>query len=81
MRPALFRYFRPESLEEALELKAQYGDEASVLAGGQSLMPMLNMRMARPAVLIDINRLSVLANVVEVGRRYPARCCYALFPH
>lgn len=81
MRPALFRYCRPESLEEALELKAQYGDEASVLAGGQSLMPMLNMRMARPAVLIDINRLSVLADVVEVvdGIRLGAVTRYSRF--
>ena len=67
MRPALFRYCRPESLEEAVDLKAEYGDEANMLAGGQSLVPMLNMRVARPSAVIDINRLPALAEMVETA--------------
>ncbi|MGE0880925.1 MAG: xanthine dehydrogenase family protein subunit M [Acidimicrobiia bacterium] len=55
MKPAPFDYHAPDSVEQALELLRQYGDEARVLAGGQSLVPMLNFRLARPAVLIDIN--------------------------
>jgi len=57
MKPAKFDYFAPTSLVEALELLNQYGDDAKLLAGGQSLMPMLNMRLARPNVVIDINRI------------------------
>ena len=57
MKPAAFRYERPESVEEAVELLREHGDEAKVLAGGQSLVPMLNMRLARPSVLVDVNRL------------------------
>ncbi len=57
MKPAKFDYFAPTSLAEALELLEQHGDDAKVLAGGQSLMPMLNMRLARPNVVVDINRI------------------------
>ena len=57
MKPAKFDYFAPTSLAEALELLEQHGDEAKVLAGGQSLMPMMNMRLARPNVVVDINRI------------------------
>ena len=57
MKPAKFEYFAPTSLAEALELLEEHGDDAKVLAGGQSLMPMLNMRLARPAVIVDINRI------------------------
>ena len=57
MKPAKFEYFAPTSLAEALELLEEHGDDAKVLAGGQSLIPMLNMRLARPAVLVDINRI------------------------
>jgi CO/xanthine dehydrogenase FAD-binding subunit len=49
-------------VDEALELLAQHGEDAKVLAGGQSLVPLLNMRLARPTVLVDINRVSVLDN-------------------
>jgi carbon-monoxide dehydrogenase medium subunit len=55
MKPARFDYARPPTLAEALALLAQ--PEAAVLAGGQSLMPMMNLRVARPALLVDINRL------------------------
>ncbi len=57
VKPAPFEYFDPRELDEALERIESFGDEAKVLAGGQSLMPMLNLRLARPAAIIDINRL------------------------
>ena len=57
MKPAKFEYFAPTSLSEALALLEEHGDDAKILAGGQSLMPMLNMRLARPKVLIDVNRI------------------------
>ena len=57
MKPAKFEYFAPTSLTEALELLDEHGDDAKVLAGGQSLMPLMNMRLARPKVIVDINRV------------------------
>ena len=63
MKPARFEYFAPESVDEALGLLSQHGYDAKVLAGGQSLMPLLNMRLARPAVVVDINRIQSLDNV------------------
>ena len=63
MKPAPFKYVAATSLDQALSLKAQYGDEARFLAGGQSLIPAMNFRLARPAVLIDINGLTALAGV------------------
>ncbi len=57
MKPAAFLYAAPETVEETLALLAQYGSDAKLLAGGQSLMPLLNMRLARPGVLIDLNRV------------------------
>ena len=57
MKPASFDYHRPQSLEAALRLLARYGDRAKPIAGGQSLGPMLNMRLARPEHLIDLNDL------------------------
>lgn len=65
MKPALFEYFSPANLIEALELLEQYGDEARILAGGQSLMPLMNLRLARPKVIIDINRLSELQYIAH----------------
>lgn len=67
MKPAPFRYAPVASLEEALALKAEYGDEAKFLAGGQSLIPAMNFRMAQPAVLIDINPLAALSYVKQDG--------------
>ena len=61
MKPAPFKYIAASSLDHALSLKAEYGDEARFLAGGQSLIPAMNFRLARPAVLIDINGLGELA--------------------
>lgn len=61
VKPAPFRYFAPATLEEATRLLAQYGDEAKLIAGGQSLGPMLNLRLAAPAVLVDLNSVQDLA--------------------
>lgn len=60
MKPAAFDYLRAETAEEALAALAQYGDDARVLAGGQSLMAMLNMRLAQPVQLVDISRIAEL---------------------
>ena len=61
MKPAWFDYHAPVSLEEALDLLGDAGPDGRVLAGGQSLMPMLNMRIVNPSVLVDINRMEDLA--------------------
>ncbi len=65
MFPAAFEYHRPETVDEALALLAAHGGDARVLAGGQSLIPAMRYRLARPAVLVDINRLPGLAYVQE----------------
>ena len=64
MKPARLEYVRPESLEGAVAELAQGGDDAKVLAGGQSLVPALNMRLLRPALLVDVNRVAGLDVVV-----------------
>ncbi len=61
MKPAPFRYYAPDSIDEAVHLLAEHGDEAKVLAGGQSLIPAMNFRLAQPAVLIDLGRIGELA--------------------
>lgn len=63
MKPAPFDYHRPASLAEAFDLLARYGDDGRLLAGGQSLVPALNMRLATPRAVIDINRLGELAGI------------------
>jgi carbon-monoxide dehydrogenase medium subunit len=63
MKPAPFKYVAASSLDHALALKAEHGDEACFLAGGQSLIPAMNFRLARPAVLIDINGLAELSGI------------------
>ena len=60
MKPAPFEYFVPDSLEAALDLKTKHGDEAKALAGGQSLIPAMNFRVAQPSILIDLNRIDEL---------------------
>jgi CO/xanthine dehydrogenase FAD-binding subunit len=73
MKPAPFEVVRAGSVDAALEALGEHGDEAKVLAGGQSLVPLLNMRFARPAVLVDINTIpgldgvGVVNEVVRVG--------------
>ena len=66
MKPAPFAYRRPASLDEALALLREHGEEAKVLAGGQSLVPLLNMRLARPSVLVDLNQISGLDGIEAV---------------
>lgn len=63
MKPASFAYHRPATLDEAFELLARYGPDGRILAGGQSLVPVLNMRLATPSALIDINRLPALDRI------------------
>src|SRR5262245_61292431 len=63
MKPPRFEYFAPRTTDEALGLLATRGDPAKVLAGGQSLIPLLNFRLAHPEVLVDINRIAELAYV------------------
>jgi 2-furoyl-CoA dehydrogenase FAD binding subunit len=60
MKPAPFSYVRADDIDEALEALAQNGSDARVIAGGQSLLPMLNMRLARPAVVVDVMRIGPL---------------------
>src|SRR6266403_127412 len=67
MKPAPFKYIAATSLEHALALKAEYGDDAKFLAGGQSLMPAINFRLARPAILVDINEIEELAGIRPSG--------------
>jgi CO/xanthine dehydrogenase FAD-binding subunit len=67
MKPAPFKYIAASSLDHALSLKAEYGDEARFLAGGQSLIPAMNFRLARPSVLIDINGLKDVAGVDQTS--------------
>ena len=63
MKPAAFDYVAPRELTHVLELLSEYGDDAKVLAGGQTLGPLLNLRVASPAVVIDINHVQALAGV------------------
>jgi CO/xanthine dehydrogenase FAD-binding subunit len=63
VKPAPFEYLVPDSLEAALAMLAQYGEDAKLLAGGQSLVPAMNFRLVQPGVLIDLNRLNDLAYV------------------
>jgi carbon-monoxide dehydrogenase medium subunit len=65
MLPAPFEYHRPDTLEEALQLLAEHGEDAKVLAGGQSLIPLMKLRFAAPARLIDINRIPGLDAIEE----------------
>ena len=73
MKPAAFDYRRPGDLSEALEILAQGGGDARVIAGGQSLVPMMNMRVVSPAILVDINKMiglcgiDVQDNILRIG--------------
>jgi carbon-monoxide dehydrogenase medium subunit len=67
MKPVSFRYFAPRTVGDALDLLATHGQEGKILAGGQSLVPAMNFRLARPASLIDINRIDALDYVREDG--------------
>lgn len=67
MKPRPFDYVRPDTVDEVLELLAEYGDDARILAGGQSLIPMLNLRLIEAGVLIDISRLPALGGIADRG--------------
>ncbi len=65
MKPAQFEYFDPGTLDEALGLLREHGDDAKILAGGQSLVPLMNFRLARPKVIVDVNKVPGLDYVRE----------------
>jgi len=67
MKPCAFEYYTPQSVEEAIELLDRYGDDAKIIAGGQSLVPMMNFRLARPEILIDINAIQELEYIKSDG--------------
>jgi carbon-monoxide dehydrogenase medium subunit len=67
MIPPAFEYLRPNTIPEAIALLQQHGEDAKILSGGQSLIPMMKLRIARPAYLIDINRISGLSYIKEGG--------------
>jgi carbon-monoxide dehydrogenase medium subunit len=81
MKPAPFKYTAPETVPEALSLLAEHGYDAKILAGGQSLVPMMNFRLVQPAVIVDINRIPDLSFIdkKEKGLRLGAmvRHCQA----
>jgi CO/xanthine dehydrogenase FAD-binding subunit len=65
MKPPKFSYLRPNSLQEALDMLAEYGDDAKIMSGGQSLIPLLNMRLSTPGYIIDIGRVEELKGIRE----------------
>jgi aerobic carbon-monoxide dehydrogenase medium subunit len=67
MIPPAFEYLRPKTIPEALAFLEQHGDDAKILSGGQSLIPMMKLRLARPAFLVDLNRISGLSYIKEDG--------------
>jgi len=73
MKPASFEYHSPTTIEEALGIKAEHGEDAKILAGGQSLVPAMNFRVVQPSVLVDLNRITDMSyirrdgNVIRVG--------------
>src|SRR5258706_12011081 len=67
MLPARFDYHRPETLDEALALLDQYGEDAKILAGGMSFLLLMKLRFASPGHLVDINRISGMSGISEDG--------------
>jgi len=67
MKPSAFEYFNPQSVQEAIDLLKRYGEEDKIIAGGQSLVPMMNFRLARPEILIDINGIEELDYIKTEG--------------
>lgn len=65
MKPAPFRHFSPTTVDECVALLAEHGDDAKVLAGGHSLVPLMNLRLAAPEVIIDLNGVEELVRVRE----------------
>ena len=79
MYPAPFEYFAPQTVEEALALLRRHGEDAKILAGGQSLLPMMKLRIASPRYLIDVNRIAALGGLRRDGDRlrFGALCRHA----
>ena len=69
MKPSAFQYVAPGTVDEALKLLERYGDDAKILAGGQSLVPIMNFRLGRPGVLVDINGIREMDYIREEGGR------------
>ena len=67
MKPRPFQYLRPDTVDETVAALAEHGEEARILAGGQSLMAMLNLRLVDAAVLIDIARIAELGRIRDLG--------------
>src|SRR5437868_8826943 len=67
VKPPPFEYVAPSSLEEAVAALAEHGEDAKVLAGGQSLIPLLSLRLARPTALIDLNGVAELSSIAVNG--------------
>jgi CO/xanthine dehydrogenase FAD-binding subunit len=67
VKPAAFDYFDPTSVDEALALLARFGADAKLLAGGQSLVPLMNFRLAQPKVLVDLGRVAGLSSIRQDG--------------
>ena len=67
MKPAAFAFFRPQSIDEAVKLLALLGEDARPIAGGQSLVPAMNLRMATPSALVDISRIAELRGWRQIG--------------
>ncbi len=63
MKPPPFEYYNPTTVDEALSLLAEHGYDAKPLAGGQSLIPIMNFRLAQPAILVDLNNISELSYI------------------
>src|SRR5205823_474136 len=69
MYPAQFDYYRPTTIDEAVNLLARHGDDAKLLAGGHSLIPAMKLRLARPKIVVDIARITSLSYIREAGGR------------
>jgi carbon-monoxide dehydrogenase medium subunit len=69
MYPSQFEYFRPKTIDEAVKLLAQHGDDAKLLAGGHSLIPAMKLRLAQPKAVVDLGRIANLSYVRETGGR------------
>ena len=63
MKPAEFEYYRPDTLDEAMELLDRHEPDARIIAGGQSLVPLMNFRLATPAILVDVNGIADLSYI------------------
>jgi carbon-monoxide dehydrogenase medium subunit len=82
VKPAPFDYLAPKSVDEAVAALTEHGDDGKVLAGGQSLVPLLNMRLALPSVVVDISRIQELRATTELpsgGWRYGSATVHAAF--